>query len=330
MKDASATVDASQPDRVTLTAFTLLVLLGGLNFPAVKATVQELAPMWSAGVRFTAAALLLLGVVLVRRLPFPRGRALAGTLLFGSLSFGAFYAFAYWGIERLPAGLSSVVLASAPLLTFLAAVLQRLEPFRWLTLLGALLALVGIGVMVGGPGGTGSLSLLAVLALLGAGACAAQAAVVAKRFPPVPPLMMNALGMAVGGALLLGLSFGSNEPHVAPTEAGTWLGLGYLVLLGSIALFGAYLFVLGRWTASGASYAFVLFPVVSVAFGALFREERITAGLVVGGILVLVGVYIGALLHVGKARTADSPPEEAVAEPRPELAGVPADCVRCP
>ena len=318
----------TRPDRLALIGFAVLVFIGGINFPAVKFTVQELAPMWSAGVRFTAAALILLAVVAFGRTPFPKGRALVGSLLFGVLSFGAFYALAYWGIQRVPAGAASVVLASAPLATFVAAVVHRLESFRWLTLAGALLAIAGIGIMVGGPGG-GSVSAVGLFALLAAALCAGEAGVVAKKFPAVPPLMMNGVAMAVGGIMLIALSFLRSEPHAIPKLAETWLWLIYLVLLGSIVLFVTYLFVLRRWTASGTSYVFVLFPVVAIGFAALFQNERITLGLVAGGLLVIAGVYVGALLHVTKAepKPAEAPPAD---EARPEMAGVPADCVHCP
>lgn len=326
--DAKAVGSAEQlgPDRAALTGFGVLVLVGGINFPAVKATVEELAPMWSAGLRFAAAGLILLAIVLIRRHPLPHGRALVGTLAFGVLSFAGAYAFAYWGIQRVPAGVASVLFASVPLVTFVAAVAHRLEPFRWLTLAGAALAIGGIAVMVGGPG-TGSLPLLPLLAILAAAVCIAEAAIVAKRFPPVPPLMMNAVGMTVGAAILFGLSFAGGEAHQVPREGATWLGLAYLVLLGSIALFATYLFVLRRWTASGTSYMFVLFPMVAVAFGVLFQGERITGGLLIGGALVLAGVYVGALLRIEREeRKAPEPADED----RPELAAVPADCVRCP
>ena len=325
------------PDRLTLTAFAALILMVGINANAVKATVNELAPMWSAGLRFSAAALILGAVVLIGRQPLPRGRALAGTVLFGGLSFAGFFAFGYWGIQRLPVSVAAVLFASVPLVTFVAAVLHRLEPFRWRTLAGGLLAVAGIAVMSGGPGSS-SLSVPGLLALLVAAVCAAEAAVIAKRFPPVPPLVMNAVGMTIGAAILLGLSFASGEAHTAPTEAATWLGLGYLVLFGSIATFITYLFVLRRWTATGTSYEFVLAPLVAVIFAALFQGERITGGLVAGGALVLAGVYVGALLHIDKAeaKVPEPRPEPAAAvaasegEARPELAGVPADCLRCP
>jgi drug/metabolite transporter (DMT)-like permease len=313
-----------RPDGVTLAAFVALIFMVGINAGAVKATVQELAPMWSGGLRFAAAALILGAVVLLRRLPLPRGRALVGVLLFGALSFAGFFAFAYFGIQRLPVSVAGVVFASVPLVTFVAAVVHGLEPFRWLTLAGALLAVAGIAIMVGGPGGTPP-SVVGLLAMFAAGVCAAEAAVVAKRFPLVSPLMMNALGMTVGAVFLLGLSFVWGEAHAVPKRFPTWLGLGYLVLIGSIATFITYLFVLRRWTASGASYEFVLAPIVAAVFAAVFQGERITWGIVLGGALVLVGVYVGALLHIDREKKAPAAQQES----RPEMAGVPADCVRC-
>lgn len=313
---------ASSPDRVTLVAFVALIFMVGINANAVKATVAELAPMWSAGVRFAGAGLILSSVILLRRQALPRGRALAGTLLFGGLSFAGFFAFAYWGIQRLPVSVAAVVFASVPLVTFLAAVVHRLEPFRWLTLAGGLLAIAGIVVMAGGLA-TDSISVVGLLSMIAAGVCAAEAAVIAKQFPPVPPLVMNAVGMMIGAAILLGLSFASGEPRAVPRETTTWLGLGYLVLFGSIVTFVTYLFVLRRWTASATSYEFVLAPVVAVVFAVLFQDEQVTGALLVGGALVLAGVYVGALLHLDKAEAKGS-------EERQELAGVPADCVRCP
>jgi drug/metabolite transporter (DMT)-like permease len=311
-----------------------LIFMVGINAASVKATVEELAPMWSAGLRFAAAALILGAVVFLRRQPLPRGRALVGVLLFGSLSFAGFFAFAYFGIQRLPVSVAGVVFASVPLVTFVAAVLHGLESFRWLTLVGALLAVAGIAVMVGGPGSDAP-SLVGLLAMFAAGVCAAEAAVIAKRFPPVSPLMMNALGMTIGALFLLGLSFAWGEAHAIPKRAPTWIGLGYLVLIGSIATFVTYLFVLRRWTASGASYEFVLAPIVAAVFAAIFQGERISGGIVLGGVLVLVGVYVGALLHTGKERRGASGEETHVAaaledESRPDLVGVPADCIRCP
>jgi drug/metabolite transporter (DMT)-like permease len=60
-------------------------------------------------------------------------------------------------------------------------------------------------------------------------------------------------------------------------------------------LFMLVVYVIRRWTATGASYQFVLFPIVSVIGGALLLGEDVTSSLLLGAPLVLIGVYVGAL-----------------------------------
>jgi drug/metabolite transporter (DMT)-like permease len=56
-----------------------------------------------------------------------------------------------------------------------------------------------------------------------------------------------------------------------------------------------YLVVLRYWTASRAAYVFVLIPLVTVVLSVWLDDEPVGAGLLFGGLLVLAGVYVGAL-----------------------------------
>lgn len=89
----------SLPDRVTLAAFFLSALVGGANAVAVRFSNLGLPPFWGAGTRFALAALIFWAFILARRTPLPKGRALAGALLYGAPSFGASYAFLYWALR---------------------------------------------------------------------------------------------------------------------------------------------------------------------------------------------------------------------------------------
>src|SRR5439155_20011826 len=127
-------------DRATLVAFLVCALLAGGNAVAVRFSNHELAPLWGATLRFAIATAILLTVVAVLRLPLPRGRALVGSVLYGLLAFAAAFAFLYWGIQWAGSGLGQIVLVLLRLLSFLLAVAQGLEPFRWQALTGALVA----------------------------------------------------------------------------------------------------------------------------------------------------------------------------------------------
>ena len=82
---------------------------------------------------------------------------------------------------------------------------------------------------------------------------------------------------------------------VLPHRPETWAAMAYLVVVGSVVVFLLYLVVLRYWTASRASYGFVLIPFVTLVLSAWLDNEPIGVGLVLGGLLVLAGVYVGAL-----------------------------------
>ncbi len=228
----------------------------------------------------------------------PRGRALVGAALYGALTFGAFFGFVYWGLQEAPAGLAGVFLATVPLLTFLLALAQGQERFRWDSLAGAALVVGGTAVIFRG-GVEEGVPPISFLAIVAGAACAAEGAIVVKSFPSVHPAAMNAIGMAVGTAILFVLMPLFNEAYVIPEAASTWLAQVYLVIIGSVAVFALYLFVLSRWTASAASYEFVLVPIVGIVLSAWLLDEPITSAFATGSILVLMGVYLGALRRPG-------------------------------
>jgi drug/metabolite transporter (DMT)-like permease len=61
-----------------------------------------------------------------------------------------------------------------------------------------------------------------------------------------------------------------------------------------------YMYVLGKWTASGTSYGFVLIPLVTIVVAATLVGEQITLDFLLGAALVLAGVLVGALLPAKK------------------------------
>jgi len=288
------------PDRATLAAFIVMVVTTGGNVVAIKYVLQEpdLDPLWAAASRFLLAALIFTTIARALRAPLPRGRALVGAALYGALTFGAFFGFVYWGLQEAPAGLAGVFLATVPLLTFLLALAQGQERFRWDSLAGAALVVGGTAVIFRG-GVEEGVPPISFLAIVAGAACAAEGAIVVKSFPSVHPAAMNAIGMAVGTAILFVLMPLFNEAYVIPEAASTWLAQVYLVIIGSVAVFALYLFVLSRWTASAASYEFVLVPIVGIVLSAWLLDEPITSAFATGSILVLMGVYLGALRRPG-------------------------------
>jgi drug/metabolite transporter (DMT)-like permease len=220
---------------------------------------------------------------------------MAGALLFGALNVGLAFMLIGWGLVATPAGRYQVLMATVPLFTVFLSSLHRVEAVSLRGVLGALLAVGGIAVAIGGSK-TSQLSAPHIAAILMAAALMAEGGIVIKKFPPNPPIVTNAIGMTVGGFILGVASLISGEKWNMPAQAGTWVAFLYLVFFVTIAAFLLYLFVLGKWSASGTSYGFVMLPLVTIVAASALAGERLTSRFLAGAGMVLAGVFIGALM----------------------------------
>lgn len=283
---------STTPDRKTFTAFFLAMIIGGGNFIAVSLSNRELPPMFGATLRFGLAALLFFLLARVWRIPIARGRDAVGAVVYGLLNVGAAYAFLYYALVGLSAGMVAVIVASVPLFTLTIAVLVGQERLSLNRIAGGILAVIGI-VILRGFGGEFVFSYF-LAALLGVVAIA-SASVVAKAYPGVHPLNMNAIGTAAGTLLLAGASLLFGERWVLPNDGTTWAAVGWLVIAGSVGLFQLWLYVIKRWTASATAYAGTGMPVIAAILGFFILDQPITPAVLVGGGLVIAAVYIGAI-----------------------------------
>jgi drug/metabolite transporter (DMT)-like permease len=292
---AVAAARTGLPTQRVLVAFAAFILVSGGASVAIRITYGEMAPFWAAAARFALAALALWGLVAVRRLPLPRGRALAGAVLFGALTVGFAFALIGWGLVETPASVYQVLMALIPLATLFLSSLEGVEAVTRRGIIGSALAVVGIAVTVVGTDGSG-ISLPHIAAILIAAVLVAQGGVVIKKFPPNPPVVTNAIAMTTGTLILVTVSIVRGEAWAIPTQTDTWLALIYLVVFVTISAFLLYMYVLEEWTASGTSYGFVLVPLVTIVVAATVAGETITGWFLAGTALVIAGVYVGALM----------------------------------
>src|SRR4029079_12407634 len=212
-------------------------------------------------IRCRPAGALFFAAMAMSRIPIPRGASLRGAAVYGALNFGAGYAFGYYGLVDTPAGTAAVILATVPLFTLGLVAPHCQEPFRVRGLIGGLIALAGIG-LVFREQLSANVPMFSLLAMLANALVAAEAGVIAKGMPRMHPSATNAVGVLIGGVLLLVLSLAVGEKQALPRSSETWAALLYLSIIGSIGLFGLFLAMLRRWTASASSYALVVMPLV--------------------------------------------------------------------
>ena len=281
------------PDRPALFAFVIAVIVLGVNFVAVRFSNLELPPFWGASLRFLVATVLLFAIVSLRNIPLPRGAALTGAVLFGLFSFAISYAFLYWGLTRVSSGMASVLFATIPLMTQLIASLIGQERLTWKGMLGSLIVIAGIAVVF-----IEQLKFDVPIIYMGAVLLgvlsSALSGIVVKQYPRSHPVSTNVVGMGIGALLLLMLSLVSGEAQSLPALPATWLALVWLIF-SSIVGFVLIVWLLSRWSATATSYIGVLTPLVTLAVASMLAAETPTLTFLAGSVLVLLGVYVGAL-----------------------------------
>ena len=135
-----------------------------------------------------------------------------------------------------------------------------------------------------------------------------------RRFEAVSTQSSNGDERGCGddrNTFLLGVSLIAGEKWSLPSGLETWISFIYLVVFGTVVLFYLYLLVLSRWTASSTSYAFLLAPIVTVTLAAWLLGEEVTITFIIGGAIVLFGVWVGAF-------SSSSAKSEEIRAPSPE------------
>ena len=315
-----------------LAAFAAVYLIWGSTYLAIRFAIETLPPFLMAGTRFVVAGGLLYAFARARGLARPSLRQWRAAAVVGGLLLVGGNGGVVWSEQYVPSGLVALVVATEPLWVALFDWARRggARPTRS-AVFGMLCGFAGVAVLVGptGAGGGHVAWLPAVVVLLAAGSWA-LGSIYSLRAPlPPSPLVATGAEMLAGGALLLVAGLARGEAAAFdPTAVSlrSLLGLGYLIVFGSLVAFSAYVFLLRVASPSKAStYAFVN-PVIAVVLGWLLAGEPLTPRVGVAAALVVAAVV---LVTAGKRRPSrkarrtegDASSEDVAPFPGPAVAG---------
>lgn len=287
-------ISIHRADGKSLIAFILVVLLGGSNSVAIRFSNLELAPFWGAFLRLMPAALIYWAILFWRKMSMPAFKDSAVIAVNGFVSTGVGFALLYWGLQTVPVSLATIVISTGPLFTLVLAVLHRLESYRLRSLVGGLIAFAGLAVAINAqPGGRELIP--GIIALLLGALIGAEGNIIFKIYSVNSnPVIINALSL-FAAALFLGIaSIFAQEAWNFPSTSTGWTALVYLIIFGSVLMFYLFVYVLARWTASAASYSILFFPLTATALAAILANETVTLPFIIGGLIVIAGVWLGA------------------------------------
>jgi drug/metabolite transporter (DMT)-like permease len=285
-------------------ALAAVYVVWGSTYLAIRVAVETLPPLLMASVRFLIAGAVLYawaarGSSREERPTAAQWRAAAiiGTALLLGGNGGVVLAE-----QTVPSGIAALLIATVPLWMVLVARLTLGERVGWRESLGIGVGFGGIVLLVD-PFTGGGFDPVGVALLLFASLSWSAGSLYARRAPlPARPLLGTAMQMLAGGVALgvAGLIAGeAADFRPASVSLESLLGLGFLIVFGSLVGYTAYAWLLrATRTSLVATYAYVN-PVVAVLLGWAILAEPLTLRTLVAGAVIVVGV---ALIVTAQAR----------------------------
>jgi len=303
-------VKKSASPLLVVIAFATVYLVWGSTYFFIQRAIEHFPPFILGAIRFLIAGGLLLGWCAIKGEKLFNWAHIKPALVSGLLMLFVGNGAVIWAEQSLASSLVAVLVSSAPLWFVV------LDKPKWKdnltsrpTILGLIVGFIGVILLfseqTGKALGTGNgLQVIGLIVLIiGAMAWAGGSLYSKYNSKSTSATVNTAWQMLAAGIVFVPSSFINNEWstfHFASVTTGSWLSLLYLITMGSLAGFSAYVWLLQVRPATQVStYAYVN-PVVAVLLGVLFAGEHMTALQITGLAVILLSVL---LINLAKYRS---------------------------
>ncbi len=313
-------------------AYLAVYIIWGSTYLAIRFADETLPPFLMAAVRFLVAGGVMYGWLRLRGAQRPTRAHWISALIVGGLLLACGNGGVVWAEQMLPSSLAALLVSTVPIWI---ALLGWLFPGggrpSWKVIAGLALGFGGVALLVSGGRGAGNpaINYMGVVVVLVAAVAWASGSLYSRvaRFPSTP-LLGTGMEMLAGGAVLLVMGLATGEAgrlNLQVVSTKSLLGLGFLIVFGSLVAYTAYIWLLRVSTPARVStYAYVN-PVVAVFLGWAFDKEPVTgrtllaAAVIVAAVVVITTVQAGTSARQRKEQM--TPVERRVTEIEPASRG---------
>ncbi len=283
-------------------ALSVVYVVWGSTYLAIRVMVETVPPLLGAGVRFGVAGAVMLAVLAFTRRIRPTRAQLLSALLIGLLLPGA-NAVITVAEQEVPSSVAALLVASIPLWVIL---IRRAagETVSRASIGAVLVGFAGVALLVRPGEQSGEATLLGLAACVFGAVMWASGSFASPRIKlPADPLVSTGWQMLLGGLVisLVGLAAGeAPDVQLETFSTRSLVALAYLIVFGSWFAFTTYAWLLQNAPISRvATYAYVN-PVVAIILGMLILDEIVTPVMIVGAAIIVVSVAL--VIRIENAR----------------------------
>jgi drug/metabolite transporter (DMT)-like permease len=288
-----------RPAWKTLLAFAIIYIVWGTTYLAIRVGVEEVPPFLLAAMRFLIAGGVIYGWMIARGERSPTARQWLGASVIGIMIFVLDYGVLFWAEERVPSGVTAIMMATIPVFTALSEIIiLRTQKLTARLTLALLIGIGGVAVLIsrslhlaGAPVDT-----MGALALIFASISWSIASILTRKLPLPPSKVMNSGAQMLSGGIFLALTAAAlgefHNFHPLSVSRAAWLALLYLIVAGSIIAYTAYVWLIHHESPTKVgTYAYVN-PVVAVLVGYFMGGEALGVRTILGTLFVLTSVVV--------------------------------------
>jgi drug/metabolite transporter (DMT)-like permease len=285
--------------QMTLFEWALLLILSvlwGGSFFMQAIIVKELPTFTTAACRMGFAALILIAVMLILRQRMPLDRAsLRAFVCMGFLNNAVPFSLLIWGQSHIPSGLVSILNATTPLFTVVAAhFFTSDEKLTQARLFGVVVGLAGVAIVVGTDAlHSFGVGVLAQLACIGAAMFYAFGGIYGRRFRSmgIPPLATATGQLTASSLMMIPLALVVDHPWTLPMPSLPVIGaiVGVAALSTALA-FIIYFRILATAGATNLLLVTFLIPVSAILLGVLILHEVLLPKHLLGMAMIALGL----------------------------------------
>jgi drug/metabolite transporter (DMT)-like permease len=285
-----------------LSMLLALAAIWGASFMFMRISAPSFGPVALVELRVVIGALVLTPFVWATLRATNLRPFLGRLLLLGALNTALPFALFAYASLTLPAAATSILNGTMPLWGFAIAAVFGLEPLSTWRFIGLVLGVAGITLVTGDPQLSGTPEALRAL---GAGLLASFMYGIAANYARVKlkelPSTVVAVGGQVGAAVVLLPALPFMWPAAMPS-AGAWGAALMLAVLCTGVAYALYFKLISAVGAAKAMTVAFLIPVFGMLWGWLFLSEDISARMLIGCAVVLVGTALSVELKVNWPR----------------------------
>jgi len=264
---------------------------------AIRIVVAHMPPLRSVSLRFLLASAILLPIMFLRRSRLPKGREWLLLLLLATLMMALPFSATAWAEQWIPSGKTSLLFATAPLVTgWMETWLgkpserKRLPPNA---VVGMLIALAGLIVVLYRTASIDRGESRGVAAVLGVVVLGSASTVLSKQWlKDIPVLTLAAVETFFAGTTLGVASFVVEGDRPQAWTESSVIAMLFLGMFSSALGFLLYYWLLMRIEPYQLAARYFIMPIVALAEGAVLLHERITLTMAVGAVAVMAGMVL--------------------------------------